>query len=472
MWGSLGLVALVALSVWLWGPGAKDEPAAVEVLQRSSGNEPQRVLPESSAPPPEELSLPVGPPVGTAPQQARAGAVELSPALLADLIAALEREYAADSRSYYQHAPDLLLEHLESVGGDRDALATELAADLDTILRPGPIRGALIALWGALAPSEELLPLSDWGIEERRGVWLGLTAAWPATDPEGVGATSVGLRLALSEFLAFAGRPEPTPALQFVLQRPPSQELEEVLFAALLKTADDFEGIMDRYLAALSLGTALDLREHVLSTFLQLLFDDSQFGRQVRYPVLFVLSRSESATALSALQRYLREAPSGDPGADAARMWMAEKGAAGLDVRELLEPLSSSSGPMEKFFAVGACTKWLTAMAEEQGGVPAADMLFAQEQLALTLETATDSDLRTVAVGALVIFMDDGYARMDSLRGVLEGDDSPFLRRMAVDGLAGTSGALGAESRALLQAWVSQEQDAELASYIEAKLEN
>ena len=151
-------------------------------------------------------------------------------------------------------------------------------------------------------------------------------------------------------------------------------------------------------------------------------------------------------------------------------MWASERGGSGLTVTEMLDPLVNVTDPMAALFAASALGKWITATEEAGGTVSAQELQYAQDVLAEALSTQTDEQLRIGAVGTLAYSMRDGYTRLDSLRQVLEGGDDPLLRRMAVDGLAGTAGELEAEARAVLQSWVSQETDPKLKQHIEAKL--
>lgn len=464
-----GLVISVVIVVVSRGPSvaAPDAPPPVVMpepaMEVSPGVLPAPLASERVEPaalePPAAASVESAPAVGASADDAED---QLDPRV-DDLIAALEALWRDAPDSFHGRAPGLVIDHLDRIGGVTVTLIDELEPAIRERVLEAPVRGALVALWAGGASRDALLGLLDGDLEQRRGVWLGGASAWP-------GLPADGLRLVLADYLDYVRRPEPTPPLELVLQRVPDPELEAALMAELLQTADDHDGVLDRHLVTLALGTGLDVRDHVFETYVQLLFDESPLGRQVRLPVLFVLTRSPRERSRAVVDRYLGEAGNGDLAADLARLWAAEQGALEVDVVEMLGPLVDGDDPLAGLFAVGAFGQWLDAARAAGHEISAPDLQYAQDVIAEALDTQSDLSVRIGAVNTLAFKMSTGFTRMDALRKVLEGDDTYSLRFVAVEGLFGTAGELQAEAHAVLQAWVAQETDPKLKQHIEAKL--
>lgn len=440
------------------GPTALERPEVV-------GLESEPSLPElRPVGAPEKLSSSEG--VAVLVEGAQLGSTEgqaaEAPSLDA-LVEALVEEERKRPETFGSRAPPLLDDFVAALGGAFERPAEELRAVLEGRDLTPPVRGALVALWGAMVPSDLLVAWVGSDLEERRGMWLGLTAAWTGLPVD-------GLELDIDDFLRVHARPEPSPPLRFRLARLPDETLEQVLLGELLRTADDWDGVLDRHLVTLALGVGVDARDHVFETFASLLFDESLLGRQVRVPLLFVLTRSPRERSKELVRRYLREAEDGDLAKDFARHWLAESGDVGLTVTEMLAPLVDVTDPMAAMIAATSLGKWITSTEAEGGTVSAQDMQYAQDTLAAALDTQTDENVRLGAVGTLAYSMRGGFTRLDSLRQVLEGGDDALLRRMAIDGLARTEGALRQEALSVLRARVGHESDPELAALLDSAL--
>lgn len=454
----LALTAVIAGTIWLWGQSgdrrAEHQADLVHALETPPNESVVTSLPSPVAPShPERIKSRAA----TVSELPAASPVPEGPGLT-ELVAQLVVMWDERADVFHAEAPALLLAFEASMAHTREELASELVSQLDRHDLAEPVRGALVALLGS-AISSELTPagvfaLAGPGLEEQRGARLGLVAAWSG-EPD---TASLFVDPREDEDIGSAYQPHGRSFLQLPLNRTAGDDLYAILIGDLYRVAENLEQLVDRWLAVVALGPAVETSGPTVDLFAELLFDDSQLGAQVHVPILFVLSRSEQPRLLDLVRRYTRESKQGSLAIDMARLWLGSQGG-DEELDALMESLAQRRPPTEAMFALGSIHEWVSAVKSSEAGLSQAEDQRIADLAAKSLDDYDDRGVRTVALSLLSFSTTEGYRRLEALQGLLESDETEARRQMAVRGLARTSESLIAEAEAMLRARLLVEED-------------
>ncbi len=347
--------------------------------------------------------------------------------------------FVTEARADVEGVTDALLEAVDH-GGDRDR-----------------IRGSLLACAGALGLVEPVRARREPAGALHRAAWLG--HAW---TPDG-SPVDGGVVLDPLEYLELQPRGG-DPVLALRLGRPPPAPVRAELFQQVVQPASDLGALLDRDLALLALGTAVDVDDDVLGFLRGLLLDTEPTFMRLRPAAAFVLSRSRRPEAREILTDFLADRSLGEHGKTHARWWLGRAPAMPGDLMALLAPLQDPSATTtDRIVAVGSLLPRLAELGAE-------DVVTVEEVLALQVVEEPNDSARLAAVTVLAQ-MDGGWMRTSALDGVLRQDASAHCRGWAAVGLSRARGNQAAEARALLLGALPREADPVVREDIERALE-
>jgi hypothetical protein len=360
----------------------------------------------------------------------------------------------AENREFHATAVDLLSslgEELPDDGGSsRRALAEAMLSRLEGWQFAPRVRGALVALLGAWGWQTEVLEVLPRSGEEWRSAMAGLSWALDkGSSPWGQSGLPLPVN-ELTEVLRKGGEMGDLSVLPIVYSRRPDAELVTELLPRVTTVATDFEGLADRTVALLALGTSVDADASTLGTLRELLFSPELLGTQVRYTVLFVLTKARSRAARRVVQEFVDDDQIGDGGMGTslhkayARAWLADHPDAAAEFdRMAASLLDDETAPMEKVGSLMGLSQTLELLSSQ-------DTERAEQLLSQLSRHESHPAVRLSALGMLSD-MQGGSERLVALDHALRNDTNATARLLASRGLGKTPEPLSGEALALLR---------------------
>ncbi|GJM22123.1 MAG: hypothetical protein DHS20C15_20380 [Planctomycetota bacterium] len=460
------LVGLLCGVVVLWGggPDSATAPAALFVPD-DPVDASEVVLPNlESAEPGRLQSAPVELVSQPEPPSTIAGlapAADRLPQLVRDLEALLADD--PDGAALALGAPRLL----ETFAAEEQSVGStflgRLQHELESPMLDARVRGALMALWPRLANGEappDVTALAPW---ERLGYRLGELAAWHDSGEPG---------LAIDLAIYYEGGVDPVGPrlLAFTLDRLPSDAVAQEFAADLAMIAETETALFNRELAVFALGTSLGKWPWVLELFLSLLADDTAYGGQLRFPILFVMSRSDDPLVQQRLLEFLDRGTLDQLELGFARLWLGDRPTSWPSVVELAKPLLTGGTLMDNMGAAAALgTQY--ELAVPLGGQDPERVERLEELMGEIVEANPDENVRSALLAILGSYSKSGQNRLRLLTRSLHEDTSANVRLLAVNGLRRTQGPGAAAARAELQARSVTETDPAVKLAIQEALE-
>jgi len=388
--------------------------------------------------------------------------------------ALIEELISAEGPLFHRRAVELLEKFSaglsDAEGESRHAVADRVLSRLEGWHFTPRVRGALLALlgaWGRQADVLESLPMQG---EQWRSAMAGLS--W-SLDGDRSPWGRPGVRLVVDELLEVlgpAGALGGLSVLPLEYSRRPDEELAAALSARVTTVAGDFEGLADRTVSLLALGTSIDDDAGVLGTFRELLFSSEPVGYQVRYTVLFVLTRARSRAARRVVQEFVDDDQAGGGHSIAAlhkamaRVWLADHPDAAAEFdRMAASLLDDAKGHFEK---IGS----LTGLAQTLELLSSQDTERAEHLLAELSRHESHPVVRLSALGMLSD-MNGGAARLAALDHALRTDSNATARLLASRGLGKTPSPFSGEAMALLRRHLPDESDEQVIREIRQLLD-
>jgi len=425
---------------------AADVPPASFAGQAPAARAAQPLTPDATAPAPGVVAAELSAEV------ARAGAIDA----VAALVIELERLDAERPITFHVDAARTLeafvqAEVVTRVGSE--VVATALDAELDARAHAPRVGGALLAVLGGLGGAERVftrLPMDDQ--ELHRSAMAGL--AWGVE----AGGSADAMHLRPADFLLMQPRAGLS-VLDLEWNRPPGEAEQGWLLGQARMPAGSLVALLQRELAVLALGIAIDERADMLEQFRTWLMDREATTQQLRPAIAYVLAHARGAEAREVLQRFLADEQVGDYGKLLARWWLSKQPAMEGDLKVLAAPLMDpESTDDDRIMAAGA-------LLSRVAGASESDLAQLEELLAMRVLQEQDRTARLAAI-AVLVNIPGGFLRLGALDQALRAEADPRHRKVAARGLAATQGALRQEALAMLRAALSFEQDPSLKEFI------